>query len=100
MRLWKDADSVAASFSSDADAELFSRAVAKLWGWNLVSAEGEASLPFPIFFERRQMFFTVASFADVDAQSLASALFAWFDRFSSYPTTRGLCSKATLQRTK
>ncbi|MCI6100526.1 MAG: DUF188 domain-containing protein [Selenomonas sp.] len=98
MRSWKDADA-AASFRSDADASLFSRVAAALWGWNLVPAGTESSLPFPVFFEHRQMFFPIASFADAGAQSLAVALFAWFDRSSSYPTTRSLGCYAPLQMT-
>ena len=88
MRSWKDAD-----------AALFSRVAAALWGWNLVPAGTESSLPFPVFFEHRQMFFPIASFADAGAQSLAVALFAWFDRSSSYPTTRSLGCYAPLQMT-
>lgn len=39
MRIWKDADMAMASFRSDADAELFSRAAAENLGWHLMPAE-------------------------------------------------------------
>jgi len=101
MRLWKDADAntAMALFRSDADAELFSRAATELWGWHLIPAGEDDGLPFPVFFDHRQIFFPIASFADVDAQFLASALFAWFDRASRYPATRGLGCYAPLQMT-
>ena len=99
MRLWKDADASMASFRSDADAELFSLAATELWGWNLAPDGEDDGLSFPVFFEHRQIFFPIASFANAEAQSLASALFAWFDRASCYPTTRGLGCYAPLQMT-
>lgn len=100
MQFWKDeTNHVAARFCAEDDAKLFSRASAKLWNWNLAPDAKDAPLPFPVFYERRQIFFPVAAFAICEAQELASALFAHFAPDARYPTKRGTSCYAPLQMT-
>ena len=100
MQFWKDETNHAtALFRAENAEKLFSRAVAKLWNWNLAPDAKEETLPFPVFYERRQIFFPIASFATREAQGLASALFAHFDSDARYPTKRGTSCYAPLQMT-
>jgi len=100
MQFWKDkTNHVTTRFCVEDDAKLFSRAATKLWSWNLAPDAKDAPLPFPVFYERRQIFFPVAAFATCEAQELASALFAHFAPDARYPTKRGTSCYAPLQMT-
>lgn len=55
-------------------------------------------LAFPVYYERRQLLFPVAAFAEEALQALASALFAQFaGDGAAYPTARGASCLAPLQ---
>lgn len=99
MRQWENAvtGETVAAFHSDADADLFARAAKNLYGWNFIPSAEATELPFPVFYERRQIFFPVASFLTQEAQTLAATLFAQFDQNARYSTEQGLGRYAPLQ---
>lgn len=87
MQRFTDAEDHAAVFRATADGELFARAAAELWGWTLAPVTADTSdgkdegvaleeLPFPVFYERRQIVFEAASFSSIPAQALAVELFS------------------------
>lgn len=97
MHLWKDEAGHAAAFLAEADGALFARAAEQQFGWALMPVEEEAALPFPVYYERRQIVFEAGRFSTHEAQAFASALFARFSDGAAYPMARGDTYLAPLQ---